>query len=147
MHALRCTIFSSPEHFITTVVLESDVPSFSEILAARPSEGFLTHDVFEFDGDIVDATAHAMRRYSQKEQFIEQNMAISFFWNAATLGRQVSNAGTLMNDLPAPYGVEECRQVLLQLYTHPNYDDQTVITTANDGTLVTLTKDGEVKVG
>lgn len=145
MHVLRCTLFAtSPTDHMHTVVRESDVTSFGELLAGNPPGTFLVHEVFEMDeGSIERATGEAMAR-ATKRASTDINMAISFFWNADQLAR-LHPGGTLANPAPAPYGSEECRQVLLQLARHPAYDAQTMIQNANDGTTVVY-KNGEVTV-
>lgn len=65
----------------------------------------------------------------------ERNMEISYQWNANML-RYVK--GVLMNPDPAPLSVEDCAAVLERLAQHPNYNNQTIIVVANDGTIVQL---------
>lgn len=137
MHVLRCTLFTSPDDRLTTVVREHDVVSFGEVLGARQPDTFLAHDVFEMpDADIRAATKQAMERMPATDT-IERNMALSFFWNAQYL-TTVRQGGVLMNDRPAPLTAGEIRQVLIQLALHPHYNKQTVVCVSEDGTTVTL---------
>lgn len=149
MDVLRTTLWSSPVQQLTTVVRAQDLKkgeSFSTLLAARPSDAFVTHDAFNMpEGDIETATMWAVQRYMKDDHASrEQNMALSFFWNGDML-RQVTEGGVLTNHHPAPLSADEIREVLVQLHGHPNYRKQTVVCVAEDWTLVTLSPDGTIK--
>lgn len=144
MHVLRTTVFSSLADSLTLVVRESDVVSFSEVLGGRQPTEFVAHEVFEMhDADIQVATIAAMARRTDDQALREHHMAMSFFWNGSALG-MVKAGGVLHNDKPAPLSKDEIRQVLIQLATHPHYNNQTVICVSEDGKTVMLAN-GELR--
>lgn len=145
MKVLRTTLYTPGGGQLMAVVREQDVTSFSEVLAGRPEDAFLTHEVFDVPDDFSfeDCVAEAGRRWTPEIALRERNMSVSFFWNADKLGI-VNPGGVLANPGRAPYNADACRQVLIQLKAHPNYHGQTVVTHAADGTIVSLLRDGAI---
>jgi hypothetical protein len=92
MKVFRQSLWETPrERGPSLVTREIDFKDWNEamIALAKPVQGgFTTFDIFELPGEpsIVEATLEANKRM-ERDHLIEQNMAISFFWNAMQLGR------------------------------------------------------------
>lgn len=147
MYVLRTTLYTNPDLPMCVVVREGDVESFGDILDARPTDTFLTHEIFEVpdDSDIVQVTAHALARLTDAVLCHERNMAISFFWHTQTLA-SVLPGGTVANTQTSPLSAQEILQVFAQIAKHPNYNRHTVMSFAEDMTPVQLVN-GEVRIG
>lgn len=107
---------------------------------------FIVFDEFDYDGGKgAGYLAGALRGDPENET----NQAIMYFWTAQML-MHVKERGVLASPGPSPLTVEQTKEVLSQLASHPNYRGQTVEShvwtdNVNDRVLVRM-QDGNVEV-
>lgn len=146
MKVLRSTMYPpSIDEPITVVVSERSLRVSIEQAAAEVEQPgmFVVNDIFEsFTADDVKLTLEGAERQRANAEN-ERNMAISYYWNAATLTK-VIEGGSLTNPQPAPLTVEQIQVVLRQLHRHPSYRKQTVMCVSRDFRFVTLHADGSI---
>ena len=141
MRAMRSTLYPPSLEGMTIVVRERDMAMPLEEIAADEF-GFTIMDIFEVpdDYDIMQTTEVAFERFKPLVDD-EKNMAIMFYWSFAKF-EIVAKNGVLMNTELAPLSPEQVEYVHKALKRLDEYDGFIFITPANDGTLVTTTKEG-----
>jgi hypothetical protein len=80
---------------------------------------FVTHDIFEHDGELLSAVIEAGKRADP----IEMQQAIAYHYNGLMLAHTTH---VLVNPGPTPLSVWRTSEMLRQLAHHPNYRGQRV---------------------
>jgi hypothetical protein len=143
MRILRLTAYPPPGQGDpgTTYILDAGPFEFEDIIRDAETQFFVLYEFIEAD-DVYHAHRITAEKESQRNEQDEDNMAISFWWNAMMLQR-VNAGGLLINPRPAPLSPEQCRCVLQQLAKRPQCQGKTIIQVAKDMTMLRL-EDGEI---
>lgn len=149
MKFIRTTLWQSPDDHAHVVMAPTDSNDalddvFDDVLAKiAPPGAFFTLAVFEHPAEVVDpAVVQAAMRLFDGVAEDERNMAILYFFDAATLLR-IKPHGMLASTEMAPLTADQVEFTLKQLARHPNYQHQSCVTMTKDLMIVSM-KDGVV---
>jgi hypothetical protein len=142
MKAIRSALWSRGTEAPGTMVVmrECDMAVPVEEIAEEHTipDTLVTRDIFEVPDDLSleDTIDIAVKRFANTERR-EQNQAVAFQYWAALLP-MMKAGGAIIADRPAPMESDHLVWVLKQLANHPDYNGCTITSTAEDGTIVTL---------
>lgn len=113
---------------MTAVVRDCDLADSIESTTQKMYEPgqFVLHQVFEMpDGDIVSATAEAMRRGDPER---ESNMAVLYFWTCQHFKMQRPGSPLVIATKdPSPLTADEIETVFEQVVHHPDFNDMILV--------------------
>lgn len=125
----------------TVVASEKDFPEDLHVVAHRtrnlPGAHAIDIEIFEFEGDLLEASLEATRRAQRRFTPDERARGVLFDW--AVWGMTVVQPhGILTTQERAPMDVPEIEEVLSEAARHPFYENQRIVVFARDGRVVRL---------